>query len=281
MDLNEAQTRAALINPQLAAAGWKLSDRTQVRFEVPVKGYDPTPWNGYTDFCLYDSSGGVQAVVEAKRTARNPREGEEQLRQYVNDISREQPFAPFGFMTNGLVIHFWEVGLAHPRMIANFFTPDDLVRLRFIRENKQPLIETPINTSIVERPYQHEAIRRVAEAFTEGRRRALLVMATGTGKTRTAMGLADIFLRSSWAQKILFLADRDTLVEQALNDGFKAHLPNEPRVRIHTTHIDKDKRLYVGPCRPWGVALNDSAQVSLISSSSMRRTGRFSTVSRK
>ena len=252
MNLNEAQTRAALINPQLAAAGWKLSDRTQVRFEVPVEGYDPTPWNGYTDFCLYDSSGCVQVVIEAKRTARNPREGEEQLRQYVNEISRKQPFAPFGFMTNGLITHFWEVGLAHPRMVASFFTPDDLVRLRFIRENKQPLIEILINTSIVERPYQHEAIRRVAEAFTEGRRRALLVMATGTGKTRTAMGLVDIFLRSSWAQKILFLADRDTLVEQALNDGFKAHLPNEPRVRIHTTNIDKDKRLYVATVQTMG-----------------------------
>ena len=97
----------------------------------------------------------------------------------------------------------------------------------------------------MDRPYQHEAIRRVAEAFAAGKRRALLVMATGTGKTRTTMGLIDIFLRSSWAQKMLFLADRDALVEQALNDGFKAHLPNEPRVRIHTANIDPDKRLYV------------------------------------
>ncbi|MGC3976197.1 MAG: type I restriction endonuclease [Nitrospira sp.] len=129
MDYNEAQTRAALINPQLAAAGWKLNDRTQVRFEVPVAGYDPTPWNGYTDFCLYDSSGCVQAVIEAKRTARNAREGEEQLRHYVTEIARQQPFEPFGFMSNGLNTYFWEVGLAHPRMVASFLTPDDLTRL--------------------------------------------------------------------------------------------------------------------------------------------------------
>jgi hypothetical protein len=97
----------------------------------------------------------------------------------------------------------------------------------------------------VDRPYQHEAIRRVAEAFAAGRRRALLVMATGTGKTRTTLGLIDIFLRSSTAQKVLFLADRDALVGQALNDGFQVYLPNEPRARIHTADIDPDKRLYV------------------------------------
>ena len=70
-------------------------------------------------------------------------------------------------------------------------------------------------------------------------------MATGTGKTRTTMGLIDLFLQSSWVQKVLFLADRDALVEQALNDGFKAHLPNEPRIRIRTANIDPSKRLYV------------------------------------
>ena len=252
MDLNEARTRAALINPQLAQAGWKLTDRTQVRFEVPIEGYDPTPWNGFTDYCLYEGAGNVLAVVEAKRTARDPREGEEQLRQYVTEIGRSQSFAPFGFMSNGMNHFFWEVGLAHPREVANFFTPDDLERLKFIRENSQSLPETAINNGIVDRAYQHEAIRRVAEAFTTGRRRALLVMATGTGKTRTTMGLIDVFLRSSWAQKILFLADRDALVEQALNDGFKTYLPHEPRVRVRTANIDKDKRLYVATQQTMG-----------------------------
>jgi type I restriction enzyme R subunit len=252
MELNEAQTRAVLINPQLVRAEWKLDDHMQVRFEVPVAGYDPTPWNGFTDFCLYDGSGRVLAVVEAKRTARNPREGEEQLRQYVTEIAKSQEFSPFGFMANGLLTYFWEVGLAHIRLVAGFFTPDDLKRLQFIRENRQPLADVPINTSIVDRAYQHEAIRRVGEAFAGGKRRALLVMATGTGKTRTTMGLIDVFLRSSSAQKILFLADRDALVEQALNDGFKTHLPNEPRVRIRTANIDKSKRLFVATLQTMG-----------------------------
>lgn len=252
-DLNEAKTRALLINPQLEKPGWNLSDRSQVQFEVPVAGYDPTPWNGFTDYCLYHPDGSVLAVIEAKRTARNARDGEEQLRQYVNEIAAKQKVPPFGFMTNGLHHHFWEVGLAHPRAVAGFFSADDLQRLRFIREHKKPLKTVPINKTIVERAYQHEAIRRVAEAFEAGRRRALLVMATGTGKTRTTMGLIDVALQSSWMQKILFLADRDTLVEQALNDGFKAHLPNEPRVRIRTGNIDPNKRLYVATQQTMGV----------------------------
>ncbi len=245
MSLTESQTRGTLINPQLETAKWKLGDRSQVRFEVPVASYDCTPSPGITDYSLYVPSGLVLAIVEAKRTSRNPREGEEQLRGYVEEIARQQPFAPFGFMANGLTTWFWEVGLAHPRMVAGFFTPADLERLLFIRQQGTPLAATPIDTRIVDRPYQHEAIRRVAEAFAAGRRRALLVMATGTGKTRTTMGLINVFLRSFSAQKVLFLADRDALVEQALNDGFKSYLPNEPRVRVHSANIDPDKRLYV------------------------------------
>src|SRR6266566_2455706 len=123
-DLNEGMTRALLINPQLERAGWNLSDHSKMRLEVPVQGYDPTPWNGFTDFCLYDVDGSVLAVIEAKKTARNAREGEEQLRQYVAEIAAKQDIPPFGFMTNGLHHHFWEVGLSHPRLVAGFFSAD-------------------------------------------------------------------------------------------------------------------------------------------------------------
>jgi type I restriction enzyme R subunit len=249
----EAVTRATLINPQLERAGWNLSDHTQIAFEVPVSGYDKTPWNGFTDFCLYDTDGSVLAVIEAKKTARDAREGEEQLKQYITEIAKTQAFVPFGFMTNGLLHYFWDVGLAHPRSVSGFFSREDLKRLKFIRENRTPLADRAINTSIVDRAYQHEAIRRVAEAFTAGKRRTLLVMATGTGKTRTTMGLVDLFLQTSWAQKILFLADRDALVEQALNDGFKVHLPNEPRMRVRTANIDATKRLFVATQQTMGV----------------------------
>lgn len=245
MDLNEALTRIRLIDPQLRQAEWRLDDKTQVRREIPVDGYDAEPWNGVTDYCLYEPGGQVLAVVEAKRCMRNPREADEQLRHYVTEIAKRQSFAPFGFMTNGHATHFWEVGLANPRLIAGCFTPEDLQRLLFIRQNGQPLASTPINTTIVERPYQHEAIRRVAEGFAANKRRALLVMATGTGKTRTTMALIDLFLRTHQAQKVLFLADRDALVDQTLTDGFKAFLPHEPRDRIYTYKVDKTKRLFV------------------------------------
>src|SRR6266513_1131968 len=245
MGITESETRYTLINPQLQAAGWRLADRSLVRFEIPVDGYDAEPWNGVTDYCLYDPSGNVMAVVEAKRCSRNAREADEQLRHYVTEIAKKQPFAPFGFMANGHDIWFWEVGLANPRLIAGFFTPADLQRLKFLRQNRQPLEATPINNSIVDRSYQHEAIRRVAEAFAANKRRALLVMATGTGKTRTAMAVIDVFLRAHQAQNVLFLADRDALVDQTLTDGFKAHLPHEPRDRIYTHQIDKTKRLFV------------------------------------
>ena len=165
-----------------------------------MDGYDATPWNGVTDYCFYKPSGEVIAVVEAKRSCRSPREGEEQLRHYVTEIAKRQAFAPFGFLTNGLLTYFWDVGAAHPRVVAGMFSPDDLERLRFIRENSKPPALEPINNAIVDRAYQHEAIRRAAEAFAAGKRRALLIMATGTGKTRTTMGLIDVFLRSSSAQ---------------------------------------------------------------------------------
>lgn len=121
MPLNEAQTRALHIDPQLRVADWSLNDRTQVRLEVPVDGYDAEPWNGVSDYCLYDPSGNVLAVVEAKRCTRSPREADEQLRHYVTEIAKKQPFAPFGFMANGHDIWFWEVGLANPRLVAGFF----------------------------------------------------------------------------------------------------------------------------------------------------------------
>lgn len=245
MTLNEAATRAIHIDPQLRAAEWKLNDRTQVRFEVPVDGYDAEPWNGVTDYCLYDASGDVLAVVEAKRSTRSPREADEQLRHYVSEIAKKQSFSPFGFMANGHDIWFCEVGLANPRLVAGFFTPSDLERLKFVRQNRHTLEATAINSAIVDRPYQHEAIRRVAEAFAANQRRALLVMATGTGKTRTTMALIDVFLRANQAQNTLFLADRDALVDQTLTDGFKAHLPHEPRSRIYTHQVDKSKRLFV------------------------------------
>ena len=164
--MNEAEIRANRIDPLLTDAGWNIHDATHVGREIPVAGYDALPWNGFTDYCLYDAAGAVLAVVEAKKASRNPRQGEEQLRQYIAEIAKHQSIAPFGFLSNGQSAYFWEVGVANPRLVAGFFSPADLKRKCFILQHGQLLEDALINPAIAERLYQHEAIRRVAEAFT-------------------------------------------------------------------------------------------------------------------
>lgn len=194
---NEARTRKELIDGSLTTAGWNLNDPSQVGFEIPVDGAGAEPWNGITDYSLYRPNGEIIAVVEAKRMSRDPRVAKEQVRHYITEIEKGQSFQPFAFMANGIDTYLWNIGEEAPRLIAGFFSAEDLENLLFLRQNKTPLSETAINGQIVNRGYQHEAIRRIAEAFEERKRRALLVMATGTGKTRTAMGLVDLFLRTT------------------------------------------------------------------------------------
>ncbi|HKQ03731.1 MAG TPA: DEAD/DEAH box helicase family protein [Blastocatellia bacterium] len=256
MAVNEAATRRLFIDRELTVAGWDVDDPALVGLEIPVDGAGAEPWNGITDYCLYQSNGEVIAVVEAKRTSRHARVADEQVRHYVTQIEHHQSFRPFGFMTNGADIYFWDVGEGTPRLVSRFFTPEDLENLLWIRQNKQPLSEMAINSQIAGRIYQQEAIRRIADAFEQSKRRALLVMATGTGKTRTAMALIDLFHRTNQARSVLFLADRDALVDQALKDGFQTHLPNEPRDRIYTHAIDKTKRLYVATLQTIGRCFN-------------------------
>lgn len=244
--ISEQETRYSLIDPQIKKAGWNLSDRTQVGFEIPVIGYDKTVVKGFTDYCFYRDNGDVLAVVEAKRTSRDPRVGKEQALEYVLEIEKKQSFRPYIFLANGDDIFFWDSNHSAERQVAGFFSKENLERMLYLQENKLPINYIPIKESIVNRSYQIEAIRRVAETFeVKKKRKALLVMATGTGKTRTAMALIDVLLRSRCAQKVLFLADRDSLVEQALTDGFKAHLPSEARGRIRTFEIPTEARVFV------------------------------------
>jgi type I restriction enzyme R subunit len=263
----ESQTRRTLIDPALRKAGWDVDDPDQVRIEIPVDGFDPAAWKvldaklkrlkeagvpyevelpkGICDYALYRPNGDIVAVVDAKRASVDPRLAEAQTEFYVTEIAKQQDFRPFGFVTNGYDVYFWDMGRANKRLVAGFFSPTDLENLLYLRRNGAPLTQVPINTAITDRVYQHEAIRRVAEAFESGRRKALVVMATGTGKTRTAMSLVDIFLRANQARRILFVADRDALVEQARLEGFQDHIPDEPCTRIYTHRIDQTNRLYV------------------------------------
>ncbi len=246
MTLNETQTRKHLIDSQISKASWNLVDCNEVRFEVPASGDDEDWTDGITDYSLYLPNGEIIAVVEAKKQSRSPHTARQQALIYAEKIEQNQSFRPFVFLANGIEIWFWNTEVETPREVAGFFSREDLERLLFIKQNKTPLANASINADISGRLYQQEAIRRVSTAFDiDKKRRALLVMATGTGKTRTSMGLIDLFLKTNQASKVLFLADRDALVDQALNDGIRQHLPNEPNDRIFTHSIDKTKRLYV------------------------------------
>ena len=263
----EAKTRKELIDPAMKKAGWDVDNPEQVGIEIPVDGFDPQAWEalearlkrldeagvhydgelpkGVSDYVLYRPNGEAIAVVEAKRASVDPRLAEAQTEFYVTEIEKQQSFRPFAFMTNGYDIYFWDVGRANKRLVYGFFSPSDLENLLYSRQNQTPLTEAPISLGITDRVYQQEATRRVCEAFERGKRKALLVMATGTGKTRVAMSLVDIFVRANQARRILFVADRDALVEQARAEGFQAFIPDEPCTRIYTRRVDKTSRLYV------------------------------------
>ena len=263
---NEAKTRKDLIDPALEKAGWDVDNRDLIGIEIPVDGFDPEAWQvlqvklehlkktgqfydgelptGISDYVLYRPNGEIIAVVEAKRTSVDPRLAEVQTEFYVTEIEKQQSFRPFAFMTNGHDIYFWDVGEGNKRLVQGFFSPDDLENLLYIRQNKTDLTAAPIREDITDREYQKKAIRRLSETFEGGRRRALLVMATGTGKTRTAMSLVDMFLKTNQARRILFVADRDALVRQALSEGFQAFIPDEPVTRVYTHTVDKTNRLY-------------------------------------
>jgi type I restriction enzyme R subunit len=232
LNLNEAQTRKQYIDQALAVAGWDVADPKRVGSEIPADGFAPQAWqalqnqireaglpldaklpSGICDYVLYRENGEVLAVVEAKRTSIDPRMGQAQTRFYVTEIAKRQSVRPFGFMSNGLDVYFYDVGRAAERQVYGFFSREDLENLLYLRQNAMPLTQVTVNTAITDRIYQHEAIRRVCEAFERGKRKALLVMATGTGKTCTAMSLIDIFLRTNQARRILFVADRDALTQ--------------------------------------------------------------------
>ena len=264
---NEATTRKALIDPALQQAGWQLDNPSQVGLEIPVDGFDPRAWtslrnklkrlaetgapyhetlpSGISDYALYQPNGEIIAIVEAKRTSVDPRLAQTQAEFYIEQIGQRQSFQPFAFMTNGKDIYFLPSLGSNKRLITGFFSLVDLQKGLYLRQNKQPLASAPINTTITDRSYQIEAIRRVCEAFdVHQKRKALLVMATGTGKTRTVMSLIDLFLRTNQARNILFVADRDALVQQAMDDGFRKFIPGEPCERIFTTHKSSLSRLY-------------------------------------
>jgi type I restriction enzyme R subunit len=230
---NEATTRVRLIDAQLARAGWSKNRKALIEeYVLQVASPDPTYGDiQFADYVLLGADGKPLAVVEAKRSSRDELAGKRQASDYADTIKAKFGLNPFVFLTNGKEIQFWDRDRYPPRKIAGFYTRDDLERLRHQQQFAQPLRDVIINADIAGRDYQNEAIRRVTEGIDAAKRRFLLVMATGTGKTRTTIALVDTLLRAKRVQRVLFLADRRELVRQAMSE-FKSHLPNESVARV-------------------------------------------------
>lgn len=242
--MSEKQTRQEIIDKRLKEANWDVDNPSQVISEHKVFHQIGTAsGTGYSDYVLLDTAGNPLAVVEAKKSSVDPRQGREQAKQYADGFEKEGHERPFIFYTNGYDTYFWNDLTDIPRKIYGFLTRDDLEGLRFKRKEKLDLSSLPIETNIAGRPYQLEAIRKVVENYSQNKREVLLVMATGTGKTRTAIAIVDILMRANWVKRVLFLADRNALLRQA-KSAFTEHLPNSPRHWIQKGQFPEDKRVY-------------------------------------
>ncbi len=227
---NEAQTRALIIDLLLREAGWDPQGENVAEFRVDGLP-DTKTGRGRVDYVLWGDDGLPLAVVEAKRTTVDERKGRQQAKGYADALEKRYGRRPLIFYTNGYDTHFWDDTFYPPRQVQGFFTRDELERTIQRREGAKPLAEVETNKDIINRYYQEEAIRRIAERLESRYRTALLVMATGTGKTRTAIALVDVLMRAGWAKRVLFLADRRALVKQAVN-AFKRHLPASSPVNL-------------------------------------------------
>lgn len=222
-NISEAETRERYIDLELKLAGWDFDKN--ITEEYPVVGMPNSKEEGRVDYVLFGENGLPLAVVEAKKTSIDARVGQHQAKLYADCIEEECGQRPIIYYTNGYEIYMWDDVEYAPRKVSGFYTQDELQLLVYRRKNKQTLEHVYIDPEIAGRKYQLEAIKSVCETFEEGHRKALLVMATGTGKTRTAISIVKTLTEQNWAKNILFLADRTVLVKQAKNN-FTKLLPN-------------------------------------------------------
>lgn len=240
-DYSEAQTRDLFIDLLLHEAGWPL-DQARDR-EFPVEGMPNAEGLGYADYVLWGDDGQPLAVIEAKRTRKSPQAGQQQAKLYADGLEKRFGQRPVIFTTNGYEHWIWDDTQYPPRQVAGFLKKPELELTIQRRATRKALATAEVNGRVVERHYQTRAIRRVCEAFESRERKALLVMATGSGKTRTVIALCDLLMRCNWVKRVLFLADRVALVNQAVG-AFKTHLPDSPPVNL-VTERDGEGRVYV------------------------------------
>ncbi|MBH0318450.1 DEAD/DEAH box helicase family protein [Bacillus cereus] len=247
LELTEADTRKKLIDVMLEEAGWKVNDEESVKLEYEVEGYPSKSGKGLVDYVLFDKKGNPIALIEAKKTSRGAEDGRIQARLYADCIQRMHGTRPVIFYTNGFESWIWDDLVDRPREVWGMYALNELEFIVIQRNYKKSLVTTKLDYNIAGRPYQIEGIKRVYEKYELGKRRSLMVMATGSGKTRTAIALVKGMIESKWAKRILFLADRDELVDQAMQgpSSFKTFLPEATRMRVSSkTYGDSSKSLY-------------------------------------
>lgn len=229
-DYTEAETRRLFIDLLIQEAGWEIVEQKGAEIpgkaciEVELKGMPNEQGVGYADYVLFAPDGKPLAVVEAKRTTVDPEAGKQQAKLYADCLEAKYGVRPVIYITNGFSTQIID-GLGYPaRRVFGILTNEDL-QLVMQRRGRGAMKDLRINDNITNRYYQKESIHAVCNHFNEMHRRALLVMATGTGKTRVAISLCDVLMRNAWAKNILFLADRIALVNQA-KKNFAKLLPN-------------------------------------------------------
>jgi type I restriction enzyme, R subunit len=238
----EAETREYLIDLLLEEAGWDPKGENVE--EYPVVGMPNKPGKGFVDYVLWGNDGRPLGLVEAKRTSADPRKGKQQAKLYADCLEKMHGQRPIIFYSNGYQSWIWDDQNYPPRQVQGFYKKTELELLIQRRDMLKAFQSIQTNKAIADRPYQELAIRSVAEHFEKKYRKSLLVMATGTGKTRVVIAITDLLMRANWAKRVLFLADRTSLVRQAVN-AFKRHLPEANPVNLLDEKDAQESRIVV------------------------------------
>ena len=240
LDISEYETRKFYIDAMLEDAGW-VEGKDWVN-EVELPGMPNKSEVGFADYVLYDDTHKPLAVIEAKRTCVDVSKGRQQAELYADILEKQYKRRPAIFLTNGFETHIID-GQYPERKCATIYSKRDLEKMFNLRTMRVSLKDVMVKKHIAGRYYQEGAIKAVCDAFDQkNRRKALLVMATGSGKTRTVIALCDVLLQHGWVKNILFLADRNSLVTQAKR-SFVNLLPD-----LSCTNLCEEKDNYTAHC---------------------------------
>lgn len=217
-NMAEWETRKRYIDADLKYNGYVFSQtakRNCIETEYSVVGMPNESGTGFVDYAIWGDTGKIIAVIEAKKTSVHVEKGKNQGEIYADCIQNMQNFRPIIFYTNGFETYLWDDRVSAPRMVSGIFQRCDLDRMIERHRNRKPLNSIKIDENITDRHYQLRAVTKCCENYEKGGRNCLLIMATGTGKTRTAASIVDVLTRGEHISTMLFLADRKALVEQA------------------------------------------------------------------